>query len=229
MVLIERLLAHTRRQKTLFTALVAVGFASSAIGAGYPLNGVSPVSRAYLGFQNAVFTQVEQERLQSRLLNEARVKDQIQQVIARYRTGLNLEKHSRVPEVILEASRKYGFDPMFLTAVIVAESSFYNWAKSRRGALGLMQIRPHTARALASETEMVWQGKLTLYDPIQNISLGAYYLNKLIERFGDLTLALEAYNHGPSQLNRYLRKGKRPHRYSKKVLRLYRSLRSQSI
>jgi len=115
------------------------------------------------------------------MLNEARVKDQIEQVIARYRTGLNFEKHSRVPDVILEESRKYGFDPMFLTAVIVAESSFYNWAKSQRGALGLMQIRPHTARALASETEVVWQGKLTLYDPIQNISLGAYYLNKLIE------------------------------------------------
>lgn len=216
-------------QKTLLSGLLALALLGNGLGGGQPLEGTSPYTQALIQHQEASFTRISREHERARLLYEARVRDRIAEVISNYRTGLKFEKHSRVPEVILEESRKYGFDPLFLTAVIVAESSFYNWAKSRRGALGLMQIRPRTARALASEKEMVWKGKLTLYDPIQNISLGAYYLNKLIERFGDLSLALEAYNHGPSQLNRYLRKGKRPHRYSRKVLSLYRQLRLQSI
>ena len=92
-----------------------------------------------------------------------------------------------------------------------------------------MQLRPTTAVALASETRLKWRGIRTLFDPEKNIALGAYYLNKLVSRFGDLALALEAYNHGPSRLNRYLRKGYRPKLYSKKVLKNYRKIRSQPI
>jgi len=51
----------------------------------------------------------------------------------------------------------------------------------------------------------------------------------LVSRFGDLKLALEAYNHGPSRLSRYLRKGYQPERYSKKVLKNYRKIRFQPI
>ena len=94
-------------------------------------------------------------------------------------------------------SQKYGYDPLFLTALIITESSFYNWAKSNRGAHGLMQLKLATAVEVASETHLKWKGTPTLYDPQKNIALGAYYLNKMVTRFGDLTLALEAYNQGP--------------------------------
>ncbi len=82
---------------------------------------------------------------------------------------------------------------------------------------------------MASETQLKWKGTHTLYNPRQNIALGAYYLNKLVSRFGDLTLALEAYNHGPTRLSRFLRKGHLPQRYSKKVLKNYRKIRFQPI
>jgi soluble lytic murein transglycosylase len=134
-----------------------------------------------------------------------------------------------IPEWILAESKKYGYDPLFLTALIITESSFYNRARSNRNAHGLMQLKPATAVMLASEIRLQWKGTRTLYDPKKNIALGAYYLNKLVDRFGDLTLALEAYNQGPSRLSRFLRKGYLPQRYSKKVLKNYRRIRFQPI
>ena len=134
-----------------------------------------------------------------------------------------------IPDWILTESSKYGYDPLFLTALIITESSFNNWAKSNRNAHGLMQLKPTTAVAIASETDLKWKGTPTLYDPKKNIALGAYYLNKMVARFGDLTLALEAYNQGPSRLSRFLRKGYLPSRYSGKVLKNYRKIRFQPI
>ena len=92
-----------------------------------------------------------------------------------------------------------------------------------------MQLKPATAIALASETSLKWKGTRTLFDPEKNIALGTYYLNKMEARFGDLKLALEAYNHGPSRLRKYLRKGYQPKRYSRKVLKNYRKIRFQPI
>jgi len=131
--------------------------------------------------------------------------------------------------LIVHESKKYGYDPLLLTAVIITESSFNNWARSNRGALGLMQIRPATGKELAAEVSVQWQGTLSLYNPETNIALGAYYLNKLYLHFGDLGLALEAYNHGPSRLKGYLKKGYRPTRYSRKVFKHYGRLLSPPI
>ena len=101
----------------------------------------------------------------------------------RYRTGLEMESLKQIPHWIYHESKKYGYDPLFLTALIVTESSFNNWAKSHKGALGLMQIKPGTGHAIASEIAAVWAGKPTLFDPAANIALGAFYLNKLVKRF----------------------------------------------
>ncbi len=128
-----------------------------------------------------------------------------------------------------QESKKYDYDPLFLTALIVTESSFNNRAKSHKGALGLMQIKLATGQAMASEMGATWAGQSTLFDPATNIALGAFYLNKLKRRFKDMKIALEAYNHGPSRISRYLRKGKLPEDYSKKVFHIYDLIRSQSI
>ena len=159
---------------------------------------------------------------------EGLVKSRISDVMGQYKTGLKNVDNGRIPELIYTISQKYGYDPLFLTAVIITESSFNNWARSRVGALGLMQIRPQTGLQLASETNTHWKGKPTLFDPETNIALGAYYLNKLTLRFGDLSLALEAYNHGPSRIRKYLKRGYRPKTYSRKVYKNYKRIR-QSI
>lgn len=216
-----------QRAKTSMTALLAVAVSVAFVGQGVPYPGVSPMARAVIGYEETVFAKIEQEKERTRLLYESGVKGRIGKIISGYQTGF--KDPEIVQQIIFDEAGKYGFDPLFLTAVIVTESSFNNRAKSTRGALGLMQIRPATAKGLVDEVEAVGDETLSLYDPEQNIALGAYYLSKLIGRFGDLKLALEAYNHGPSRLGRILRKGKRPTRYSSKVLRLYKEFRTQSI
>ena len=162
-------------------------------------------------------------------LYEKNLGNRITELASRYKTGLKKDHLDSLSNRIIHESKKYGYDPLFLAAIIITESSFYNWAQSNKGALGLMQIQPTTGKQLADETDIKWKGKPTLFDPEANIILGTYYLNKLINRFGDLDLALEAYNHGPSKLSYYLEKGLRPKRYSQKVFQHYNGLKSSSI
>jgi soluble lytic murein transglycosylase-like protein len=89
---------------------------------------------------------------------------------------------------IMAAARAYGLEPALIHAVISAESGYNNLARSRRGARGLMQLMPDTARRY---------GVTNPLDPEQNIHGGAAYLKDLLVLFGDdLQLALAAYNAG---------------------------------
>jgi soluble lytic murein transglycosylase-like protein len=193
------------------------------------VSGLSPFFSAVSQVEEGVFHKAKETRFQNELVYHNRVREKIRLIISDYNTGLDKTSSMLIPDWILTESRKYGYDPLFLTALIITESSFNNWAKSNRNAHGLMQLKPTTAVAIASETDLKWKGTPTLYDPKKNIALGAYYLNKMVARFGDLTLALEAYNQGPSRLSRFLRKGYLPSRYSGKVLKNYRKIRFQPI
>ncbi|MEL7058855.1 MAG: lytic transglycosylase domain-containing protein [Acidobacteriota bacterium] len=115
---------------------------------------------------------------------------------------------------IIEAAQRHGLDPLLVAAVVEVESSFRPAALSHRGAVGLMQVLPSTARATAD----------ALRDPQINLDRGAAYLRHLLERFGgDLELALAAYNAGPTAVRRHA--GVPPYRetrnYVHKVLRRY--------
>ena len=193
------------------------------------VSGLSPFFFAVSQVEEGVFHKAKETRFQNELAYHNRIREKIRLIISDYNTGLDKTSSMLIPDWILTESRKYGYDPLFLTALIITESSFNNWAKSNRNAHGLMQLKPTTAVAIASETDLKWEGTPTLYDPKNNIALGAYYLNKMVTRFGDLTLALEAYNQGPSRLSRFLRKGYLPSRYSGKVLKNYRKIRFQPI
>ena len=193
------------------------------------VSGLSPFFSAVSQVEEGVFHKAKETRFQNELAYHNRIREKIRLIISNYHTGLDKTSSMLIPDWILTESRKYGYDPLFLTALIITESSFNNWAKSNRNAHGLMQLKPTTAVAIASETDLKWKGTPTLYDPKKNIALGAYYLNKMVARFGDLTLALEAYNQGPSRLSRFLRKGYLPSRYSGTVLKNYRKIRFQPI
>lgn len=105
-------------------------------------------------------------------------------------------------DTIKHYAGRYRFDPLFVTALIKTESNFFHRARSRRGAIGLMQLMPSTAKELARELGYTRiNDEHDLEDPDVNIHLGTYYLSKLRDDFaGDEMLALAAYNAGKSKV-----------------------------
>ncbi|MEO0156864.1 MAG: lytic transglycosylase domain-containing protein, partial [candidate division WOR-3 bacterium] len=76
-------------------------------------------------------------------------------------------------------------------------------ARSRADARGLMQIIPNTGRLIAGELGLI---DYSLYDPYISIKFGTYYFKKMVNEFNSVPLALSAYNAGPLNLKRWLRK-----------------------
>jgi soluble lytic murein transglycosylase-like protein len=217
------------RLSSLFSSLIAVLIVISLENYRNNSQELRYLNAPWINLGGKVFNNHLKLTKKHKSIYEKNLKNQIDQQVLYYKTGLNKNYHSKISELIVYESKKYGYNPLLLTAVIITESSFNNYARSSKGALGLMQIRPATGKELASEVNIQWNGSSTLYDPETNIVLGAYYLNKLFIDFGDLGLALEAYNHGPSRLKRYLKKGYRPERYSQKVFKKYNGLLHPSI
>lgn len=85
-------------------------------------------------------------------------------------------------------------DPRLVRAVVQVESGYNPRALSRKGAIGLMQLMPETARDMGVDDP---------WDPEQNVRGGTAYLRRLLDRFGDLDVALAAYNAGPEAVSRY--------------------------
>jgi soluble lytic murein transglycosylase len=92
-------------------------------------------------------------------------------------------------------------DPLLLAAIVRAESGFDPAAQSSRGALGLMQLMPSTARQMAGELKFNYQDQDDLYTQDINLTLGAFYFSRQLKNFhGNLVLALAAYNAGPAKV-----------------------------
>lgn len=118
-------------------------------------------------------------------------------------TAVQLQNFNQVPvkianeqlrPIIKEASEKYDIPQSLIAAVIKHESNFNINAVSSAGASGLMQLMPATARGL---------GVQDIFDPRENILGGTKYLRQMLDRFGDIKLALAAYNAGPGNVNKY--------------------------
>jgi soluble lytic murein transglycosylase-like protein len=133
---------------------------------------------------------------------------------------------SYMPDVenhVAEAAKFYDLDQKLIKAVIQVESNYNPLARSPKGAQGLMQLMPGTARDLEVSDP---------YNPRQNIIGGSRYLRYLLDLFNnDVSLALAAYNAGPERVNQY--RGIPPYletrSYVEKVLRKYQSLKGDLI
>jgi soluble lytic murein transglycosylase-like protein len=122
---------------------------------------------------------------------------------------------------ISDAARRASLDPKLVRAMVRVESNYKTTARSPKGAMGLMQVIDQTANESQIHAP---------YHSLNNLMGGCEYLRKLINRFqGDLTLALAAYNAGPSNVERY--KGVPPfpetQAYVRKVLSIYKKLQSE--
>ena len=155
--------------------------------------------------------------------------EKISRILSRFDTGLSWDQENRISSFIEAESRRYGYDPELILAMIFTESSFRNRAVSDDGAVGLMQIIPDTGRELAESSQVAWRGTEPLFDPFVNIHLGIQYLKMMHQKFGDLRLALEAYNQGPNRVLRWLNHSEPvPMDYAEKVLTEYQNFLSSN-
>jgi soluble lytic murein transglycosylase len=112
-------------------------------------------------------------------------------------------------ELVETYARENGIAPQVLYALIRTESAFQNAVVSSAGAVGLTQLMPATALDMAGRIKRSGgpdyageENGLDLNDPKQNIHIGSYYLQYLIDRFGDMLLSLLAYNGGMNRIRR---------------------------
>ncbi|HXP89963.1 MAG TPA: transglycosylase SLT domain-containing protein [Fibrobacteria bacterium] len=132
-------------------------------------------------------------------------------------------------------ARFYDFDPLLILAVVMTESGAdfeavgHGAGGAPSGALGVMQVRPATARAMAVALGKPVPSETDLMDAGYNLSVGVAFLLQMIHRYGDLRLGIMAYNVGPSGLESGLRgESALPEGYFRKVLRMYGELRRES-
>ncbi len=128
-------------------------------------------------------------------------------------------KPKTLDEIITEISDKFDIEASLVKAIIRAESNCDPKAISSKGAQGLMQLMPNTARELNVTRP---------FDPRENIIGGVKYIKGLLASYGDLRLALAAYNAGPGNVRKYA--GIPPYRetinYVRKVIRYYKSFKN---
>ncbi|MEZ0343261.1 MAG: lytic transglycosylase domain-containing protein [Caldimicrobium sp.] len=129
---------------------------------------------------------------------------------------------SAYEKIFEEVARKYELDPALLKAIAKVESNFNPRAVSPKGAMGVMQLIPSTARLV---------GVSDPFDPVENIHGGARYLKMLLDEFGDLKLSLAAYNAGPEAVRQYGGIPPFPEtiNYVKNVLEYYRALKRENL
>ncbi len=127
-------------------------------------------------------------------------------------------KPKSIDEIVAEIAQKFVIDANLVKAIIMAESNCNPQAVSSKGAQGLMQLMPATAKELNVTKPL---------DPRENIIGGVKYIKGLLASYGDLRLALAAYNAGPGSVKKY--EGIPPYRetinYVKKVIRYYKKFK----
>lgn len=112
-----------------------------------------------------------------------------------HKPPLKLTNKVQYDQIVAEIAQIYGLDSALLHAVISVESRYSPNAVSRKGATGLMQLMPKTARRY---------GVTDSFDPVQNIHGGARHLQYLLKIFNnDISLALAAYNAGEGSVVKY--------------------------
>jgi len=169
------------------------------------------------------FTNVPQDSRFKVYLKEKRKLDPVTETLASEIRYYNEKDRARYAKPIQDAAKATRLEAALIHAVISAESGYNPFARSRKGAAGLMQLMPETAKRYGVKNRL---------DPAQNISGGARYLRDLIRLFNnDVQLAVAAYNAGE---NAVVRAGNRipPYQetmtYVPRVMTYYRKYRATS-
>ena len=204
-----------RRRAVIISRRIAVALALICVG---QIVGLGVLVRDNFAHQETIRRQDDEiRRLKERL--------RVLEVIEDLHTNLTPEEETSLAAHVDQCSRSYGFDPLLLLAIIQVESSFGPRAISCKGARGLMQVKPSTARAEVTRLGWEWSGDNNLFEPVLNVRVGIEYLSKLVLKFGSVEKALIAYNHGETAVRGWLSEGlSLPQAYLRRVQREYRRL-----
>jgi hypothetical protein len=150
--------------------------------------------------------------------------------ILRLSESISQPNARKLAKLIVEECDNYDkLDPNLVLAVIKVESEFSPKAVSKKGAIGLMQVMPRTAAFVAKDMGITYKGRKSLYDPLINVKLGIHYLSILADRYDSTENALDAYNTGPSNFEKFQSSDKKLSRYVKKVLNFKTYLEEESL
>ena len=178
--------------RALLTALCLIAAQSASAANEAPAHKSSPRIYKYLKGGTPSFSDVPPAKIPYAIFTPSCYACNVNSNINWHTTPLHLQAFG---DEIALAARQFSVDPALVRAVIHAESGFNPRARSNKGASGLMQLMPGTARML---------GVADTLQPKDNIRGGAQYLAELLTRFGnDTRLAAAAYNAGPGAVQKY--------------------------
>lgn len=137
------------------------------------------------------------------------------------------DKLKKIASLVYDEARDYEIDYRLVLAVMKVESNFKSNAISKKGARGLLQIKPSLAKHVSKETGVAIKGPKCLEEPEKNIRIGVSHLSWLLEKFENLNTALHAYNVGWGKIKASAPEDDGPDtRFTRKVLTEYHMMKA---
>jgi soluble lytic murein transglycosylase len=134
-------------------------------------------------------------------------------------------KAKALSRMIMKQAKAHNLDPVFVMAMIKTESGFNPLARGQFGEIGLMQLKPDTAKWIAKKEKIPWHGPKTLEDPVQNVRLGIAFVSDLRDRVNHhANKYVSAYNMGLRKVRNLYSADVKPKMYSKRVMANYTEL-----
>jgi soluble lytic murein transglycosylase len=162
--------------------------------------------------------------------NESKEKSIITGEIVQYLKGKKVrvtdDKLRKIADSVYEEAKDYEIDYRLVLAVMKVESNFKSDAISKKGARGLLQIKPSLARYVSKETGVAIKSPKCLDEPEKNIRIGVSHLSWLMEKFENINTALHAYNVGWGRIKPSTSEEDGPDtRFTRKVLTEYQMIK----